>query len=290
MKNMDHVLLITVDNDAEARLIMLIALAAGIQVLRSAQPHGATLDKENGLLELVLASGKKEVWTVELPGVATESLLRRNRIRVRIIDHHTYYGGKLDRAHDGTGKRVPGSLEQLLMLAEITDDDLLRWNFEPRLVHGIAVMDDRFTRGLRNEGFTPEERRRILGYREVLDRQITPDYDKIAEIAENVWTTRREVGKYFVCTSSATLRVSYAVCTRSIQDALEEHPLVLADRGGRQIFVSNVDPEVIQKLEEAFEGYRTFTYGWGRCWGIDNDTAADTRHKITLEEILEILA
>lgn len=282
---MDKILLYTVDNDAEARLIYLIALSARIMTIRSSQAHGAKLDKENGVLELVLASRMKEVWTVEIPGIATESLLRRHKILVRIIDHHTYES--LDRAHDAHGKRVPGSLEQFLLMAEISDDDLLRWNFEPRLVHGVAVMDDRFTKGLRNEGFTPEERRRILGYREVLDRQITPDYDKIREIAENVWASRWTRKQYIVCSSTSILRTSYAVCTRSIQDALEEHPLILSDRGGRQIFVNNIELETVKLLEETFKGHRTFTYGIGRCWGIDND--ATDAPKITLEEILQVL-
>lgn len=282
---MRNIFVIDVDNDAESRLLLLICYAAGIQVYRSAQAHGATLDKEISILEIVLASRKTEVWTIEIPGLATEKLLERNGINVLYIDHHTY--GSLDRAHDQDGKRVPGSLEQFLQMAEITNEDLEQWGFEPKLVHGIAVMDDRFTRGLRDEGFTPEERRRILAYREMLDRQVTPDYDKIKVVAENVWTNKWKKGGYFICSSTSQLRTSYAVCTRSIQEALEEHPLILSDRGGRQIYVYNVTPDIIQKLENAFLGHKTFTFGLGLCWGLDNDINETPR--ITLEDILKIL-
>ncbi len=285
MKNLKNVIVITIDNDAEGRQIMLILLAAGIAHIRSAQPHGASLEKEHGIQELVLASGKTEVWTVEIPGPAMENLFRRNGLTLTIIDHHTY--GQLDRAHDTFGKRKLGSLEQFLLLAGITDKDLRKWKFDPRLVHGIGVMDDRFVRGLRTEGFSPEEVRRVIAYREMLDRQINPEYDLIASVAENVWQTRRLEQGYLICTSTSDLRVSYAVCTRSITDSLEEHPLILVDRGGRQIYVSNVPYTIIKKLEEAFEGHRTFTYALGRCWGIDND--AVNIPKITLEEILSVV-
>ncbi len=285
MKNLDHVLLYTVDNDAESRLIFLIALAAGIVTVRSSQAHGASLDRENGVLELLQASGKTEVWTVEIPGLVTERLLQRNQIRVVIIDHHTY--ASLDRVHDTNRKRKPSSLEQFLKLAHITDDDLRKWHFDPRLVLGIGVMDDRYTKGLRTEGFTPEEYQRVLSYRETLDRQINPDFDKIKHVAEYVWMNRWVKSGYIICTSTSILRTSYAVCTRSIEDALEDHPLILADRGGRQIYVNNIDLLIVKKLEEAFLGHRTFTYAQGRCWGIDNDAPGAPR--ISLEDVLNIL-
>jgi hypothetical protein len=285
VKNLDHVLLYTVDNDAESRLIFLIALAARITTIRSSQAHGASLDKENGVLELLQASGKTEIWTVEIPGLATECLLRRNRVRVVIIDHHTY--GSLDRVHDAKGNRKPSSLEQFLKLASITDDDLCKLHFDPRLVLGIGIMDDRYTKGLRTEGFTPEEYQRVLSYRELLDRQINPDFDKIKHVAEYVWMNRWMKAGYIICTSTSALRTSYAVCTRSIEDALEHHPLILADRGGRQIYVNNIDLLIVKKLEEAFLGHRTFTYAQGRCWGIDNDTPDAPR--ISLEDVMNIL-
>jgi len=286
MKDLRHVLLYDVDNDAESRLIFLIALAAGITTVRSTQPHGASLERENGVLELVRASKKTEVWTVELPGPATENQLRRHGFHVVIIDHHTYSG--LDRVHDEHGKRKKSSLEQFLALTEITDEDLCSWGFEPRLVLGIGVMDDRYTHGLRSEGFSPEEVRRVLAYRENLDRQITPEYDLIAKIARLVWNNRNAHAGYLVCTSTSNLRVSYAVCNRSIEDALEDHPIIIADRGGRQIYVNNISLALIPKLEQAFAGHRTFTYGSGRCWGIDNDVT--DLPKISVEEILTVLS
>ncbi|MCX6715082.1 MAG: hypothetical protein NTX72_04685 [Candidatus Uhrbacteria bacterium] len=285
MKNLNHVLLYDVDNDAESRLIFLIALAAGITVVRSSQPHGASLERENGALELVRASRKTDVWTVELPGLATENQLRRHGLNVIIIDHHTYSG--LDRVHDEHGNRKKSSLEQFLALAEITDDDLRAWGFDPRLVLGIGVMDDRYTKGLRSEGFAPEEVRRVLAYRELLDRQITPEYDLITKTSRLVWKNRRKQLGYIICTSTSNLRVSYAIGNRSIEDALEEHPIIIADRGGRQVYVNNISLDLIPKLETAFAGHRTFTYGSGRCWGIDNDVT--DLPNISIEEILTTL-
>jgi hypothetical protein len=285
MKDMQHVLLYDVDNDAESRLIFLIALAAGITTIRSSQPHGASLERENGVLELVCASRKTEIWTVELPGLATENQLRRHGFTVVIIDHHTY--SNLDRVHDEHGVRRKSSLEQFLALTDITDDDLRSWNFDPRLVLGIGVMDDRYTHGLRSEGFTPEEIRRVLAYREHLDRQITHEYDLIAKTARLVWNNRHTQDGYIICNSTSNLRVSYAVCNRSIEDALEEHSMIIADRGGRQIYANNISPALIPKLEAAFAGHKTFTYGSGRCWGIDNDVT--DLPKITIEDVFTVL-
>ena len=101
MKNLEDVLLITVDNDAEARLIYLIALKTGISVYRSVQLHGATLDKETGIVDFAQIMDRPNIWTVEIPGENTEGVLRSCGFHITIIDHHTYRG--LDRAHDATG-------------------------------------------------------------------------------------------------------------------------------------------------------------------------------------------
>lgn len=286
MRDLSHVLLYTVDNDPEARLILLIALRASITTIRSAQPHGATFDKEFGVLELIRATNKHEVWTVELPGLKTEMLLREHGFVVTPIDHHTY--GELDRAHDPTtGERKKSSLEQFLNMTEVTDGDLRSWGFDPRTVLGIGVMDDRFARGLRNEGFTPKEMLRVLNYRRKLHIQVDPNYMASLRAAKKVWKGRRSVNGYFVCESNHDVRIAYALGILTIEQREDEHPVIISDRHGRQCYANNLQPDEIQHLTFFFRNYHTFTYGSGRCWGVDNDGHPD---KVTPEDVLRVLS
>lgn len=286
MRDLAHVLLYTVDNDPEARLILMLALSARITTIRSSQPHGASLDNERGVLELAHAARKTEIWTVELPGVATENLLRRNGFQVFPIDHHTY--GTLDRVHDPiTGEQLKSSLEQFLVRAEITTDDLIAWNFNPLLVRGIGVMDDRYVRGLRNEGFAPDEIRSVLAYREELDRQLNKDFDVVFQAAKLAWIQQRVVENFIVCESNTDFKVSCAISTLSISYAAEEKPIIISDRGGRQIYVNNIESDLVQQLNNCFGGHRTFTYAHGHCWGIDNDGVNLPR--VRLDDVLTVL-
>lgn len=286
MRDLSHVLLYTVDNDPEARLILLIALRANITTIRSTQPHGASFDNEHGVLELARAAKKHEIWTVELPGLITEMLLREHGFVVTPIDHHTY--GELDRAHNPmTGERKKSSLEQFLNMTNITDDDLRSWGFDPRTVLGIGVMDDRFARGLRNEGFTPREMIRVLSYRRKLHIQVDPNYMTSLRAAKKVWRCRRSVNGYFICESNYDVRIAYALGILTIEKGEDEHPVIISDRNGRQCYANNLEPTEIKCLTTHFQDFHTFTYGSGRCWGIDNDRRPE---KVTLEDVLRVLS
>jgi len=286
MRDMFHVLLYTVDNDPEARLILLIALRANITTIRSTQPHGASFDQEHGVLELARATKKHEIWTIELPGLKTEMLLREHGFIVTPIDHHTY--GELDRVHDPiTCERKKSSLEQFLAMAQITNDDLRSWGFDPRTVLGVGVMDDRFAHGLRSEGFTPKEVLRVLNFRKKLHIQIDPNYMASLRAAKKVWQDRQAVNGYFVCESNFDVRIAYALGILTIEQGEDEHPVIISDRNGRQCYANNLRQEEIQHLTTYFREFHTFTYGSGRCWGIDNDRR-DTQ--VTLNDVIHALS
>lgn len=269
MKDFSNVLLITVDNDAEARLIYLIALKTGMTVYRSAQIHGARLDQESGIVAFAKIMNRKHVWTIEIPGEKTEEELRKLGFEIHTIDHHVYRN--LDRAHDKKGMRLKSSLEQFLAMAEITDEDLIRLGFDPILVKGIAIMDDRYVQGLRKTGYTPESIEHVLRYREELERQIDLHYVERLKAATRAWKERINAKGFIVYQSDSELSVSRMVSTLAIRYGAESHPSIIFSRGGKQIFVLNVKPEQVQKLNQAFPNRYTWTYGAGRCWGVDNE-------------------
>ncbi len=274
MKDMSDVLLITVRNDAESCLIHLIALRAGIRVFPSAQPHGATLDRETGILDLVRAVDRKYVWTVEIPGVNMETVLRANKFHLMIIDHHMYRG--LDRAHDAFGKRLQSSLEQFLALAEITDTDLVQWGFDPVLVRGIGIMDDRYLQGLKKSKYTPEQIKYVLRHLEELEQQVDAHYDERLEAAQRAFRNRIMSPSGFIgYFSENNLSVSRMVSMLASQHDDGQKPSVIYSRGGKQILIVNVKPEQIQTLNQRYPNRHTWTYGAGRCWGIDNEKSPE---------------
>lgn len=304
MRSLRNVLLYTVDNDPESRLIYLIALCLGIYTIRSPQPHGALLDNEQDAVTLVRASGKREVWTVELPGEYTENKLRKCGINVVIIDHHTY--GKLDRAHNPeTGERKKSSLEQFLELLKLTDNEnaLLSeqlnrlvgfgtFNREA-IIKGIGILDDRYVKGLHEAGYDSESIRHVFQFRDMLHRQLDKEFDAKTDAAKTVWEARKEIGDYVVCISEYPFTVTGAVSTRSVTvdsyfflRPLEAKPMIVSDCGGKKLRVLNISPETIEILNAAFEHRHRFTYGAGRCWGSGGDLLPTD---ITLEELLAVL-
>ena len=296
MKDLSNVTFVTVVNDPEALILCMLAKAAGMTVIESAQPHGASLDEEPDIIARVRAAENLEVWTMEIPGPKTEARLRKLGYTVRIIDHHMY--GKLDRAHaEETGKRKRSSLEQFLEWTEITDEDLIKWNFIPDLVIGIGIMDDRYVQGLRKANYSDLAVEQILAYRAKLEQQINPYYAEIVIAAVVAWRERREFHDFTVFEANLIIRVddndihaivSTEISTLAIRYGKESHPSVISDRGGRQLYVNNIPQATIHRLEHAFGDYYTFTYGAGRCWGINNDKSS--LPPVTLDEILAALA
>ncbi|MCX6715083.1 MAG: hypothetical protein NTX72_04690 [Candidatus Uhrbacteria bacterium] len=301
---LDKILLYTVDNDPESRLIYLIALILGMDTIRSKQPHGALFDNEQDAIALVLAREKRHVWTVELPGEYTENELRKYGINIVIIDHHTY--GTLDRAHDPeTGVRKKSSLEQFLELLELRDfekADLCNrfarlMGFEAshgwKIIEGIGILDDRYVNGLREAKYSNDLIRHVFQFREKLDRQLDPEYDTKTEAAKAVYEARTQIGDYTVFQSDHPFGVAGSIATLSVigdsyfyARKLDQEPMIISDCGGKKLRVLNVSTEVIKQLNDAFRGKYSFTYGAGRCWGSDNDR---NDPPILLTELLAVL-
>ena len=68
----ERVILICPDNDPESHMILLLAEKMGMATLRSKQKRGATLDKEENIVDRVVSAEKSEVWIVEMPGLELE--------------------------------------------------------------------------------------------------------------------------------------------------------------------------------------------------------------------------
>ena len=283
-RDLKNVTLVCPDKDAESRLILLLAYSLGMCVIRSSQGLGATLDRERGdLPELIRAAGHPEVWIVEIPGPEIEKELRRNRIRVVIIDHHSY--GKLDRSRDEQGNLLPSSLEQFMALAQITDQDLIEWRFDPVVVRGIAVMDAGFVQALRERGYTHEQICRLLDFRRKCERAGNPRFEEAEAAAREAWKRREQVGSYIVVASTSPVGIRGAISEITIYENCDTVPLVIVDKNGEEIFVQNVDPSVTLLLKSTFpEG---FTFGEGRCWGVNNEKS---RTHYTLDHILGVLS
>lgn len=279
-----NAVLVCPDNDAESRLILLLAYRLGMTVIRSGQGLGATLERERGsLLDLILATERRQVWIVEIPGPQTEEWLRQAGIEVTTIDHHTY--GDLDRSHGPDGQILPSSLEQFLHLTGLDDEQLNTWGFDPVVVHGIAIMDARFVQSLREAGYTHEEICRVLDFREACARAGFPDFDKAQAAARDAWKKRRPVGGYICVISHDTIPIRGAVSTITIYEDCDTRPLIVVDKNGDEIFVQNVDPTVVERLMMAFP--TGFTFGSGRCWGVNN---ARSNTAYTLDHILGVLS
>lgn len=279
-----RVLLVCPDNDAESHTIIELAKKAGIAVMVSDQPHGAKLDQEGDLAERVLSFGKQEVWIVEIPGIEEEEALRRQGLAVKVIDHHTYED--LDRlADEETGEPKPSSLEQFLEKARISDDEMVSWGLKPKIVRGVGIMDAQYARGLREAGYTQEEINEVLEIKQAYHREANPEYEAIQHAAEEAWENSTQRGDYIVLVSDAGTRVRGAIAEMSIRKSLDTQPLVISVKNGERISVQNVDAEVIEKLNESFRD-GTYTFGSGRCWGVNN---AKRETAVVLEEIMQVL-
>jgi hypothetical protein len=279
-----NVTLVCPDNDAESRIILLIAYRLGLCVIRSGQGLGATLHDERGnIVQLIIATGKSDVWVVEMPSVHYEARLEGAGVTLTIIDHHTY--GELDRSHDEEGHPLPSSLEQFIALTGVTDEQLQSWGLDPIVVRGIGIMDARFVQGLREEGFSHNEICRVLDFRCMCAEEGNPHFVEASREASYAWSRRETVSGFLVVCSTSQVGIRGAVSTFSIYGELDTHPIIIVDKNGREIFVQNIDSTVVEVLRTAFpEG---FTFGTGRCWGVNN---AKSRTSYTLDQLLGVLS
>jgi len=263
-----EVLLVCPKNDAESDLILQLATHAGIRAYQSNQLHGARLEKENRLPAAIQEAGKPHVWIVEMPGPALEQELREQGYDVHLIDHHGYQS--MDRATDPTtGERLPSSLAQFLTKAEITDEELAEWGYDPKTVHGIGIMDEAFVEGLRKAGYTQEELNRVLDTNAAYARANIPDFEEIAEAAKEAWKARKTVDGYTVVTSDYHKDIRGAISQLTVREGKDTEPIVISSVNGAVIHVQQVPTAITEHLMKTIKG-NTFTFGNGQCWGIDS--------------------
>ncbi len=283
----DTVLLIP-PNDPEAVTIRNIARAMGLQMIISPQAHGATLEHEPDLLNLVKAGGWKRVVIVEIPGPKIEAQLRKRGIEVVIIDHHHYT--KLDRATDPkTGKLLPSSLEQFLKLFRLTDRKLLALGFDPRLTYGIGVMDRGFVWALREEGFTKREIQTLLTHQQALMKEVRPSKEdaKRDAVARRAWKARTlwlapDGEEYLVVETRSNMKIRSRISLLEVVDIGEPVPVILLEKGRGVLYVQESDHAV--RLFKRFGG---FTFGLNRCWGYQNKKGVPV---VGLKEIRKVLS
>lgn len=278
-------LLICPDNDPESRMIQLLAKHMSMSVLSSKQFHGAKLEKEEGIVDKVSDVGKPEVWIVEIPGPEIEQELRKRGFEVHLIDHHTY--GELDRVTDSAShERKRSSLEQFIAEADVTDEELREWGYDPRIVKGLGILDDRFAEGLREDGYAQEEITRVVDFSTAFSREMNPVFDEIQKAAEEDWKHREDWNGYILIRSTSNRDVRGAIGYQALREGLDHVPAIISSCGGKKIFLQNADPEDVKLLQKEIPPTNTFTFGSGRCWGYDSRGGVPT---VTLDQVLRKL-
>jgi hypothetical protein len=274
MKN--ETLLLTPRNDEESLQILKIAQAFGIPFLVSTQPHGARLEREEGLLARIRERlpSVTRVVIVEIPGAEEEEELRDAGIEVVVIDHHRYE--ELDRTNEKS------SLEQFLAYFGITNEQLAEKGFDAEMVTAVGAIDRGFLWELKKIGYTGERYQKALTYYRDLARELDAERMEREELAaKTAWKSRKEEGGIIV--------IEWPNNEPSIRDALsfivaenypDVPPTTYIRQGARRVYVQ--ETEKARELHERFGG---FTFGRDACWGYfapDGDLPAK-------EDIFEVL-
>jgi hypothetical protein len=266
MRDITHWALLCTTNDPESLTIVRIARALRIPLLESTQMHGATLAQEPHLHKRLEELGEvRDLAIVEIPGLNEEKILIKKGIAVHVIDHHTYEG--LDRMQEHA------SLTQFLALLDITDVDLENAGFDPKVIRGVALLDQGFVWELGRSVLSEEKKHAAREYYLSCKREIQPKYTDIEQAAEDAWKSR-EVGSGFVIIHSTSTHHIREAVSFLIADAYQENPptSIIVEGDGR-ISVQETD-----KAEGLFNKYGGFLFGKKRCWGIlgkDNPPTVD---------------
>jgi len=275
MKNKNTVL-ICPRNDEESLLIIKIAKALGISMIISKQGHGATLDKEQDLIESIkqIDSQASAVAIVEIPGVQAEEELRSSGIEVHIIDHHQY--NELDRLNDQS------SLEQFLELYDINDDELEDAGFDLMLVHAVAAVDRGFLWELQKIGLSEEDQKRAVQYIKELVYELGFKERKEEEAQARIaWEARKEQDGFLIIESdNDDIDIRDAVSYFVFDEIGKPMPTIIK-QGNEKLYAQEISDS--KKLIEKFGG---FLFGGGKCWGMiaprDGDLA-------DIQQIIRIL-
>ncbi len=284
MLDRQNCLLIVPVNDEEAFLIAEIGEKIGMQVYRSSQEHGAKLEDETGIMDVLECRGERpfaHVIIVEMPGVEIEKRIKDKGRFLHIIDHHQY--NDLDRAHDKDGNALPSSLHQFLELAEISDSELEQLGYDPRLVHGIGYWDAGYFWGLLDAGYSREEIDRVEEYKNELGAKIPGRLPskEARDVAEKAWKAR-EAWKDFqiVVSDDPDTYIRSLVSRLSAREYWKPMPMIIVERAGKRIYVQESP-----RTRDLFEHFGGFTFGSDRNWGYDNEEEV----RITLGRVKEFL-
>lgn len=146
-------------------------------------------------------------------------------------------------------------------------------------------MDDRFVQGLRDKGYSLEEINKVLDARESFSREQNPYFDDIEIAAQNAWEQREVRGDLIIIRSADRHDVRGAVTTLAIREGVDERPMVISSKNAEKIYVHNISPELVERLMNTIQG-KTFTFGAGRCWGVDNRGQSV---RVSLHTVLEVI-
>ena len=268
--------LIVPPNDAEAILISRIAQRMNLPTILSNQTHGASLDKGHDYIPEIKKLGSTRVVVVEMPGIKTETRLKRLGIQLVIIDHHHYTG--IDRSHKTS------SLEQFLSLFNLTDKKLTALGFQSRLVYGIGLLDRGFIWALQEEGYSAREIKQVLTFHDALLTEIqNPRTEKRQqELAMHAWKKRKKWHEYFIVETKADMQLRPRLSRIVALELKKPTPLIILERTRRLIYVQESDHAM--KLFETFGG---FTFGQERNWGFRNEAKKKQVWLRAVKKVLE---
>jgi hypothetical protein len=273
--------LIVPTNDAEAVLIKQIAEQIGIPTIESHQLHGASLDKGHDYVAQVIDGGYTKAVIVEMPGVESEEKLRSLGVEVVIVDHHHYTG--LARAHAPDGKLLPSSLEQFLEMFQITNAQLRKMKFDPRLVQGIGIQDRGYIWALQEEGYSRAEIKSVMEYMDALTaHHRNPKTEaRKQRLSEKAWAGRKQWREFIVVTTRADLQLRPRLSRIIVDEIGKPTPLIVVEHHRGLIYVQE-SPYALH----LFERFGGFTFGLDRNWGHRNEPGGE---KITLRDVKDAI-
>lgn len=275
--------LIVPPNDPEGVLISQITETLKIPMIKSRQPHGASLDKEPEIMKRIREGGWNRAVIVEMPGPETEAKLRRQGIEVVIIDHHRY--ADLNRAeHPKSGKLLPSSLEQFLKTFHITDRKLKATGFDPKLVKAIGLMDRGYVWALKKAGYKKADILKVIAYQEKLMGSIRKRKNEESKnkVARAAWERREKWGKFVVVRDEHPVEIRSRVSLIIALEIGKPMPLILDEAGRGFIYVQESDYAI-----PLFKKFGGFTFGMDRNWGYRNQGKAK---RVRIEDIKEFLS
>ncbi len=252
--------------------IVALAEALHIPCIVSAQPHGATLDVEPGLIDRIREANPvaHDIVIVEMPSIAKEDALRELGFDVHIVDHHRYE--TLDRM------QKESSLEQVRALFDMNDAAVAAAGFDPVLIRGVGLIDRGFVWELAKEHVPEADRKRMIAYYRAQNTILDPDQIQGERAAKKAWDARSVIeGVIVVSVTDPALRIRESLSFLAAE-AFAEAPATIIHQPGRMAYMQETSTASV--LQRTFGG---FTFGQDLCWGKPVDAQGNIP---SVEEIL----